>query len=839
MRTLRYLLPLALLFGTLAAPAAAQTRGFDVQRPAGQPAATGIRRALIVGVDDYQDPSIPQLRYAATDALAFAGWLRSPASAAGVDTIVVLLNAQAGRDAVMKHYRDLVALTQPGDELIVYFSGHGGVRQVHASTEGYLLPHDAVGADMALRGISLDDINKEVGYLRGQSPVLLILDACRSGNLFNANLLSQAAESLGGSVRRLVSSEGGQDSLEGAQWEGHGAFTYFLLNGLYGMADANRDGNITLAELGLWVVDRVATETNQAQVPQVQPFDHKWVITEVVPAYSDSVARSVAARGGGAPTTAMRSTPPAASRPAQPAPAAAAAGAGGRALRLGQQVAGELQRSAPTLEDGTHYDAWSYHGRRGERISFTMRSSQFDPFLIVARERPDGTREILRQDDDGAGGTDARISMEIPEDGEYAILANGISVSDLGAYTIEVAVGTTVETSFSEIVAAAPGLPVIRLGDGVSGRLADDSPIYIDRTPFVAYSFEGRAGQTLEIEMRAADFDAYLVLGDVAGDSILARDDDSLGGTDAFITARLPADGRYVVMANAIERDARGAFSLRLAPGRPTHGIARVLADAAGATRRIAPGETVRGRLADSSPALEDRSLYEVWSYAGRAGETITITLRSDEFDAYLGFGRAAPGGSSTLWEQDDDSGGGHDAQLTVTLPEDGLYAVVANAYRPGARGAFTLEVRSGSAPAAAGGGTATLSLLQLAALAMQPGAPTLAPGGSLDGTLTEERRLESDDTPVLPVLLRGTPGERVAITLSSTSFDSYLMVLDASGGILAQDDDGAGGRDARVTIEIPSSGTCVVLVNSYEGGSGSFTVRAERVSGVRRVAAR
>ncbi|MBK9016870.1 MAG: hypothetical protein IPM82_23965 [Saprospiraceae bacterium] len=36
-------------------------------------------RAVVVGISDYQDPEIPDLRFADKDAQAFAGWLQSPA----------------------------------------------------------------------------------------------------------------------------------------------------------------------------------------------------------------------------------------------------------------------------------------------------------------------------------------------------------------------------------------------------------------------------------------------------------------------------------------------------------------------------------------------------------------------------------------------------------------------------------------------------------------------------------------------------------------------------------------------------------------------------------------
>ncbi|HRN54260.1 MAG TPA: hypothetical protein PK788_12250, partial [Gemmatimonadaceae bacterium] len=142
----------------------------------------------------------------------------------------------------------------------------------------------------------------------------------------------------------------------------------------------------TLAELGLWVVGQVSMETNQAQIPEVQPFDHKWGITDVVPALRDSVARRVAARSGGAGDGPTRGTGAGAAAPARPSagrpspsappsatpmpsapppPAPRPTARRGGAIRVGETVNGELAVSSPTLGDSTRFDAWTFSGRRG------------------------------------------------------------------------------------------------------------------------------------------------------------------------------------------------------------------------------------------------------------------------------------------------------------------------------------------------------------------------------------------------------------------------------------------------------------------------------------------
>lgn len=821
---LRLTLVLALAAGLDAVPAAAQdpgSRGVIPQRNT-QQRVTGKRRALIVGVDQYQDRRIPQLRYATVDAMAFVGWLRSPASAANIDTMVILLNQDATRERFLDTYRSLVEATQENDELIVYFAGHGGVREVHNNVEGYLMPHDADSANIARRGISLDDINKEVSYLPGQSPVLLILDACRSGTLFNSNQLSRAASALGPNIRRLVSSEGTQDSQEGDQWEGHGAFTYFLLNGLYGMADANADGNVTLAELGMWVVDRVSTETNQAQVPQVQPFDHKWGITGVVPSLRDSVARRVAARSGSSGARPTRGTgtgtgtAPATGAPPPPPPPPPPARRRGGEIRLGETVTGALTLSTPLLDDSTRFDAWTFRGTQGQRVSITMRSSAFDPYLILTR-LVDGRQQSVRQDDDGGGGTDARISIELPADGDYSIVANAVRKEALGEYTLAFESVARVQVAFGEAVRMADQHPRLEIGGTLRGTLTPESALLTDGSSFDAYTFEGRAGQSVEISMESTDFDAFLALGMAGSDSVVARDDDSGANSDALIVARLPRTGRYVILANSYGRDAGGAYTLGIRTGLPTVATATIIGRAP-TDRRVRLGQTVEGNLADATEAMSDASPFQVWYFEGRAGQRVTINLRSTEFDTYLNV--AQVGGKQVL-ATDDDSGGGTNARVTLALPANATYAIIANALRPNGRGRYSLEVRDGSS-------IDWTAMTNKDVLAVADSFPALSTGQPVRGALTDRSPVRTDNTPFNGYVLQGRAGETVQVDMDASGFDAYLSIgIAGTDSIIGNDDDGGDGTNARLTVTFPRTGRYVVMANAIgKDARGDYTLR-------------
>lgn len=96
------------------------------------------------------------------------------------------------------------------------------------------------------------------------------------------------------------------------------------------------------------------------------------------------------------------------------------------------------------------------------------------------------------------------------------------------------------------------------------------------------------------------------------------------------------------------------------------------------------------GQLAAGDFVLEsDNSLYDVYEFSGEQGQTVVITMTSDEFDTYLGL----LGPSGEVVAENDDSNGTTDSEIVVTLPTSGTYTVIANAYDQTGRGSYSLIV--------------------------------------------------------------------------------------------------------------------------------------------------
>ena len=352
-------------------------------------------------------------------------------------------------------------------------------------------------------------------------------------------------------------------------------------------------------------------------------------------------------------------------------------------IRMGQTVRGALAASDPTAEDGSYYDLFSYTGRRGERLSVNLTSSAFDAFVSLGQMQG-GEFKALQSDDDGAGGTDARLEVTLPSDGTFVIRANSLSEGETGAYTLALARGAAPRPN------PAVQTGSIRVGQTVRGTLAATDPrLEGDDTYYDLHRFTGRAGQRVEISMASTAFDSYLAFGRMeAGElNVLRSDDDGGGWSDARIRATRPANGDYVILSNSLNKGETGAYTVTLRELPPL--------PAPPAPAAIRAGQTVRGTLATTDGKADDDSYVAGFAYTGRAGERLTISMESDAFDTYLLIGRMVNDRFERLESNDDAGEDGTDSQIVFTLPAAGTYVIRANSRSAESTGAYTLTVQS------------------------------------------------------------------------------------------------------------------------------------------------
>ncbi|WP_081692287.1 PPC domain-containing protein [Planktothrix agardhii] len=99
-----------------------------------------------------------------------------------------------------------------------------------------------------------------------------------------------------------------------------------------------------------------------------------------------------------------------------------------------------------------------------------------------------------------------------------------------------------------------------------------------------------------------------------------------------------------------------------------------------------------QGELKEGDQVLaSDKSLYDEYTFEGKEGQQITISLESSEFDPYLALFNSE---NELLQEHDDISQTNANAEITITLPKTGTYRVIVNAYDSKGRGKYLLKIK-------------------------------------------------------------------------------------------------------------------------------------------------
>lgn len=338
----------------------------------------------------------------------------------------------------------------------------------------------------------------------------------------------------------------------------------------------------------------------------------------------------------------------------------------------------------------------------------------------------------------------------------------------------------------------------LEMGGEAQGTLSSSDMVSTNDNHLDAWSLEGRAGDNVVIDLVSDGFDPYLyVVGPGLGGTL--ADDDSGAGCNARIAFTFLENGTFSVVASSSGPRQTGVYSLRVSTGSPEPAYScggvnpLTLASLPTVGRTLGLGDVVFGQVTLGVDMIDDNRAAQAWTIEGRIGESATITLESDAFDAYLFV--LGPGIDEPM--ADDDSGGSGNSQLTVRFPADGPYTVVATVLSTGS-GPYVLRVEE------------PLSLNNLDAAGR-----VMMVGGEGVGTLSGEDPVMVDGRRAQAWAVEGVSGQRVAIELTSDDFDSFLYLVGPGIGEPLSDDDGAGGLNSRITHTFRESGTYLIIVSA------------------------
>lgn len=102
---------------------------------------------------------------------------------------------------------------------------------------------------------------------------------------------------------------------------------------------------------------------------------------------------------------------------------------------------------------------------------------------------------------------------------------------------------------------------------------------------------------------------------------------------------------------------------------------------------------TLTGQLDSQSTRSDQGSYFNTHSFEGIAGQSVVIEMDGTQFDSVLVL--QDPSGQKIA--ENDDSQGGTNSRVVITLPTTGRYTLVARSYSAGGTGNYTLSLQAAS----------------------------------------------------------------------------------------------------------------------------------------------
>ena len=248
------------------------TRGDDVDQVSTQ--ASTVQHPAIsvvaIGISSTLTQQIPSRTHAAHDAETVAKYFQTLGGVPS-SNIALLTDRKATSAQIEKTLREWLPTRSTTDGIvIIYFSGQA---MVSPRGEIMLVPYDGTKTPTSLYRLSA--LESVLARLHPQQAIL-IFDGKTSPIVDQTKTPPTPRWDLDGeNTIRLIAVEGLATGIEDDAHR-HGLFTYYLLRGLRGEADTNRDGKVTLGEMSGFVRQKVAwaskSQFGTTQRPQIIPL---------------------------------------------------------------------------------------------------------------------------------------------------------------------------------------------------------------------------------------------------------------------------------------------------------------------------------------------------------------------------------------------------------------------------------------------------------------------------------------------------------------------------------------------------------------------------------------
>ncbi len=218
------------------------------------------RYALVIGIDDYQDDNIPDLTTCQADAAAMYELLTDPAKGGIKKSNAYLLLGEKATARNIKKYLGKLRQIPSKSTVFIYFSGHGAKE----AEDAYWVTQDAEIDSLISSGLA----NTEIDRLLSKIPsdrVVVMVDCCyaaatvKGGKAVIGDFSNVLKQFTGKGRAYLMAASSGQEAIEAKDLR-RSVFSHYLIEGLNGRADDNKDGVVVLTEIATYIDKHVADE---------------------------------------------------------------------------------------------------------------------------------------------------------------------------------------------------------------------------------------------------------------------------------------------------------------------------------------------------------------------------------------------------------------------------------------------------------------------------------------------------------------------------------------------------------------------------------------------------
>ena len=298
-----------------------------------------------------------------------------------------------------------------------------------------------------------------------------------------------------------------------------------------------------------------------------------------------------------------------------------------------------------------------------------------------------------------------------------------------------------------------------------------------------SYSFVADRGDSTIIDLRSGEFDTFLTVRAPNGEEF-SNDDYESSFDRSLVSIPRTETGIYEVIVSSFAQGESGGYTLEISTDdRPLESL----------------NQQISGVLIDEDSTFTDGEYYDNYEFEGRPGQSITIDLRSDEFDTYLILRQ--PNGE----ELANDDTEGSNSRIEVTLSEAGSYEVVVSSFAGGETGEYQLNIAEINDP---GRGVPA-----------EVATNNLRVGDSISGDLDSGDQLAENDEFRDSFYFNGNSGEAIVVDLIASNFDTVLSLQTPTGELLENDDFQGSTDQSQIQLTLQESGRYRILVSSYTSG--------------------